>query len=261
VDLETKTVPFQITDLKAEGDEWLVSGLAAAFGNLDHTNDVIMRGAFDATLSSNRKRRFLWQHDIYEPIGVEQSLKVEDRGLLGTWKISQTARGRDAYELLKDGAVDSFSIGYRAEDFEYDDSGVRLLKQIELFEVSLVSVPANDLAIVTAVKADVPFDALMQRVSEALSTGVAEAKALHTRRAQDGRELSERHLDALKALLAQVEAVPGDLSALLPKSPEPEAKAEQEDREKSAGGDILLRLRSARHRHWLREHGLLEQSA
>lgn len=148
-----KSVPFDITELKADGEQWLVTGFASTFGNLDHTGDVVMRGAFDETLASGRARKFLWQHDIREPIGVEQSLKVAEKGLLGTWKISQTTRGRDAYQLLKDGAVDSLSIGYVPTDAEYDDAGVRLLKSVDLLEVSLVSIPANDLAVVTQVKA------------------------------------------------------------------------------------------------------------
>ncbi len=148
-----KSIPFELLELKESVDRFEFSGYASTFGNLDHTGDVVMRGAFDETLASGRSRKFLWQHDIREPIGVEQSLKVDDKGLLGTWKISQTTRGRDAYQLLKDGAVDSLSIGYVPTEAEYDDAGVRLLKAVDLLEVSLVSIPANDLAMVTQVKA------------------------------------------------------------------------------------------------------------
>jgi HK97 family phage prohead protease len=275
-----KSVPFSLGELKADGDKWVVRGLASTFGNRDHVGDVIMRGAFDATLASSRKRRFLWQHYTDEPIGVEQKLEVTDEGLLGTWKISKTARGIDAYELLKDGAVDSLSIGYHAVDFEYDDAGIRLLKEIDLLEVSLVSIPANDRAVITQVKADMPFGQLLKQVEAALLFGVGEAKALATRRAADERELSERHTEAIQDLLAKAEAAATDLAALLHK-PEAEADGASEAKAddgalteatpESAATDVsvsapsapdlrLERLARARKKHakWLLEHGLLE---
>lgn len=151
--LSYKQIPFELTELKADDGQMSFSGYASTFGNLDHTGDVVMRGAFDATLASPTKRRLLWQHDMAEPIGVEQMLRTDDKGLFGTWKLSRTTRGLDAHELLKDGAVDSLSIGYIPRDFEFDDSGVRLLKSVDLLEVSLVSIPANDQALVSQVKA------------------------------------------------------------------------------------------------------------
>lgn len=263
--LSHKQIPFELTELKADGGLMQFSGYASTLGNLDHTGDVIMRGAFDATLESGRKRRLLWMHDMAEPIGVEQSLKVDDKGLFGTWKLSKTTRGLDAYELLKDGAVDSLSIGYMADDFEYDDAGTRLLKQIDLLEVSLVSIPANDLAVITQVKADQPFDQLLKQLADQLKLGVREAKALHARRRDDERELSERHIAAISEYLALAEACAVDLKGLLPApSPDAEAKDAEPPTEtpvsaESAPSAMSLRLALARRR--LERRGDLEQSA
>lgn len=149
-----KSVGFQLEELKARGDDgWSFSGYASTFGNIDEGGDVVLRGAFLDTLA-RRVPRLLWQHDIHEPIGRVVTLAEDDRGLRGEFKISRTARGHDAYQLLKDGAIDSMSIGYIPEDQEFDDQyNVRKLKSVDLLEISLVSIPMNAEAIVTAVKA------------------------------------------------------------------------------------------------------------
>lgn len=260
--LSHKQIPFELTELKADDGLMTFSGYASTFGNLDHTGDVIMRGAFDATLATGRKRRLLWMHDMAEPVGVEQTLSVDDKGLFGTWKLSRTTRGLDTYELLKDGAVDSLSIGYMAEDFEYDDAGTRLLKEIDLLEVSIVSIPANDLAVITQVKADQPFDQLLKQLADSLKLGTAEAKALHARRRDDGRELSERHVTAITEYLALAEAAAVDLKALLP-APAAEAKEIEAPTTEvvapSAPSAISLRLAAARRKY--ERLGILERSA
>jgi len=265
--LNYKAIPFAVSELKTGDGTMTFTGLAATFGNLDHTGDVIMRGAFDETLQSGRKRRLLWSHDMSEPIGIEQTLKATDEGLVGTWKLSKTARGLDVYELLRDGAVDSLSIGYQAKDVDYDDAGVRLLKSIDLLEVSVVAIPANDQAIITQVKADQPFDQLLKQLSDQLKLGTSQAKALHARRRDDERELSERHIAAISEYLALAEACAVDLKALLP-SPAPSPDAEATDAEppttepsvaSSAPSALSLRLAHARKR--LARRGDLEQSA
>jgi HK97 family phage prohead protease len=272
-----KRIPFDLRELKADDGRMEFSGLASTYGNLDHTGDVVLRGAFDATLNGNTKRRLLWQHDISEPIGVELDIGSTEQGLHGTWKLSRTTRGLDAWELLKDGAVDSLSIGYIADEVEFDDAGVRLLKSVTLLEVSLVSIPANDLAVVTQLKAlvqaglldpsdldsrplaqrktldlDVPFDQLLSRLADGLQYGATEAEALWRRRADDGREPKAAHLDAVRSMLAAAEATSDQLRALLP-APAPEAKADDAPPSTdtpSESGDLspLLALRHRRYR-------------
>lgn len=248
MDLEVRTVPFELEELKATGDKWQFAGYASTYGGEpDSYGDVVLRGAFDDSLARRPKPKFLWQHDQLEPIGVVKTLASDDRGLKGTWQISKTTRGKDAYELLKDGAVDSLSIGFVTQQAEYDDLGIRLLKAVDLLEVSLVSIPANERAIVTAIKADLPFDALCKRSVQHMTLAVAEAKALHDRRAAEGRELSERHMEALAALLDEAKAASEALAALQ-KAPEVEARR-----------SLTTRLEFARRR--LVAAGLLENVA
>jgi Escherichia/Staphylococcus phage prohead protease len=149
-----KSVGFQLEELKSRGDDgWSFSGYASTFGNVDEGGDVVLRGAFLNSLA-HRVPRLLWQHDINEPIGKVLDLTEDDRGLHGDFKLSRTTRGHDAYQLLKDGAIDSMSIGYIPEDQDFDDThNVRKLKSVDLLEISLVSIPMNGEARVTAVKA------------------------------------------------------------------------------------------------------------
>jgi HK97 family phage prohead protease len=147
-----KSVPFQLLELKDARGEWSFSGYASTFGNVDLGGDVMLPGAFAASLRARPKPRLLWQHRQEEPIGVVQSLREDDKGLFGEWKLSRTTRGTDAYTLLKDGAIDSLSIGYLPDESEFTDDGVRKLSAVSLLEVSLVAMPMNEDAVITDVK-------------------------------------------------------------------------------------------------------------
>jgi len=263
-------IPFELKELKADDGLMLFSGYASVYGTLDHVGDVVMRGAFDDTLTNGRKRRLLWQHQMTEPIGVEQSLLSDEKGLFGTWKLSRTTRGLDAYELLKDGAVDSLSIGYQVAEAEYDDAGVRLLKAVDLLEVSLVSIPALDQAIITQVKAEQPADLRIRNLTDILRAVRIDTTALKARRTAEERKLADRVLEALaesesevKAwteLLAetlhQSEAKAGD-GATTEASTDPAANAASASA--TSAPDLRLRLELARAR--LRRSGLLERAS
>ena len=135
----------------AEGER-IVEGHAAVFDTVDLGGDVIRPGAFDATLRARPKVLFLRQHNHDQVLGATLSLRPDRTGLFGRFKISRTPLGEETYQLLKDGALDSFSIGYRAPGAEEKRDGTRELTAIELFEVSVVSLPMAPLARVTAVK-------------------------------------------------------------------------------------------------------------
>lgn len=155
-DLEYKVVPFDMTGLNAEGRT--IEGYAATFGNMDRVKDVIHPGAFTKTLTERGNRiKFLWQHDQKEPIGKMIEMREDPRGLFVKAVISDTARGRDALALLKDGAIYEMSIGYQPMVSDFSKLGeetVRNLREIKLHEASLVTMPANEQAVVTALKAE-----------------------------------------------------------------------------------------------------------
>jgi len=156
---EYKTFGLDITALDAAGRT--VEGYAAVFGNLDLGADVIHPGAFAKTLAERgNKIKFLWQHDTAEPLGKVLELREDERGLFFKAVISDTARGRDALALLRDGAIGGMSIGYDAivADFTKMPDGlvVRHLRELRLWEISLVSMPMNEEAGVTALKEHAP---------------------------------------------------------------------------------------------------------
>lgn len=149
------TTPIQLLDVKADGSAMQFTAYASTFGNVDHGGDVIEKGAFKSTIQNpNRDRPLLWQHDPRSPIGIEKAIREDTKGLLGTWEIVDTQQGLDAYKLLKQGAVRSMSIGYIPKTWEWQKEGeVRVLKEIDLLENSVVSIPMNDQARIQTVKA------------------------------------------------------------------------------------------------------------
>lgn len=221
--------PLQIAEVKAAGDAWEVAGYVSTFGGApDHGGDVVLAGAFDATLASGRKTRFLYAHDHEQVLGVPLDLAPDKTGLFGRFKISRTRLGEEVHQLLKDGALDSFSIGYIPEEVEFDDTGARLLKQVELLESSIVALPMNDRAVVTRVKQAAgespalaqrdpaqPFAAYLADVMDAVTTAAARAKALQVRRGAEQRELSDAHVAALRTMYAQLKAALADIGELV----------------------------------------------
>lgn len=157
-------------ELKAGDEDRTVEGWASTFGNKDGGNDIIVSGAFADSLKG-RMPKMLWQHDTGELIGVWDTAKETDAGLYVKGRFADTPRGNEAYTLAKMGALDSMSIGYSTLDYDYDPkTGVRTLKKLELWEVSLVTFPMNEQAKVTLVKAaaediDNAYDLLEQAAS------------------------------------------------------------------------------------------------
>ncbi len=145
-------------DLKADGDGGKFTGYGAVFGNVDHGGDLIRQGAFADTIQAWKSKgkwpKLLWQHDTHKPIGVWTDMREDDHGLLVEGKFTKGVQQADeAYALLKDGALDGLSIGYRTVEAEYDnDLGIRSLEKLDLHEVSIVTVPMNEAAGVSAVK-------------------------------------------------------------------------------------------------------------
>lgn len=143
-------IPFQI---KAVSEDGLFSGYGSVFGVVDSYKEVVTQGAFSESLQG-RMPALLWQHRSGEPIGVYTSVKEDNIGLHVEGKLAlKTARGAEAYELLKMGALNGLSIGFITREDSYDKvSGVRTLKKVDLWEVSLVTFPANDASRISSVK-------------------------------------------------------------------------------------------------------------
>lgn len=146
-----------VAELKAD-EKGVIEGYGSVFGNTDSYGDIVAPGAFSRTLASAEKSgqmpAMLWQHNPDEPIGVWTSMKEDKRGLFVTGQLADTQRGREALTLTKMGALTGLSIGYSTVKFEYDQAkDVRTLTDVDLWEVSPVTFPANDKARISAVKA------------------------------------------------------------------------------------------------------------
>ena len=157
--LRTKRLnrPFEI---KSVSDEGTFSGYGSVFGVVDSYRDVVIKGAFARTLDAWKAKggmpALLWQHRWDEPIGVWSKMVEDDHGLYVEGQLAlKTQRGAEAHELLKLKAIRGLSIGFNigADGFEYDKTtDAYLLKQVDLWETSLVTFPANEEATVEEVK-------------------------------------------------------------------------------------------------------------
>ncbi|XUU60650.1 HK97 family phage prohead protease [Erythrobacter sp. HA6-11] len=147
-----------VLQLKDFGENGHFSGYGSVFGNRDSYGDIVMPKAFAASLEEHKKNKTMpklfWQHDAWQPIGKWLSMEEDDIGLKVQGQLNMDVQqGREAYALLKSGDIDGLSIGYRVREAEEDENrGVQLLKQVDLVEVSVVSLGANDQALVSAVK-------------------------------------------------------------------------------------------------------------
>ncbi len=135
----------------------VIEGYASTFGGEpDDYHDLVAPGAFAKTLADHRARNsapaMLWAHDSAQPIGRWTKLSEDAYGLKVEGKLTlDVPRAKEAFALAKDGAL-AFSIGYRAAEAGRMPGGERMLKTVELAEVSLVALPANRSARITSVK-------------------------------------------------------------------------------------------------------------
>ncbi len=156
----------QIETKLAVTDGSVIEGYASLFGAVDRGGDVVEPGAYATSLKSlnaaKRRVRMLWQHDPSEPIGVWDDVREDNKGLYVKGRLlPDVARAREAAALLEAGAIEGLSIGYRTVRSTMDEQGRRRLKELELWEVSLVTFPMLPDARVGA-KGETPEDGLMR---------------------------------------------------------------------------------------------------
>jgi len=147
-----KSMTFEV---KADGSLGRFSGIASTYGNVDQAGDVMVRGCFARSIAAKGNHYpLLWQHSTDEVIGsfdvtsTEEALAIEGKFNM------DVQRGREGYALLKAGDICGLSIGFVIKDCDWDADGVRLIKEAELWEVSLVSFPCNLEATAEAKKMD-----------------------------------------------------------------------------------------------------------
>ena len=198
-------VGFEIKAVNADGT---VEGYGSVFGVRDNYDDVIAKGAFIQSLKDHKAAgtmpAMLWQHDADKPIGIWTEMVEDEKGLRIKGQLAmETVKGKEAHALLKMGAINGLSIGFMSKQWAYDrETEVRTLTEIDLWEVSLVTFPANEKARVTNVKsADemaTPKDA--EKALRDAGFSKADATALVSRVMRMGEERSDSADSTAKAL-------------------------------------------------------------
>lgn len=206
----TKHAAFELK--KAPDETGVFEGYASVFDVVDLGADVVKAGAFAKSLASGRKVKMLWQHDMSDPIGVWSELREDAKGLWVKGRlIPEVRKGSEAIALLKAGAIDGLSIGYRTIEAERDGA-IRNLTQVELHEISIVTSPMLPAATVTAIKSaatEREFEAFLRDAG--YSRKEATALSLHGFKGLTGLRdaVSDDGEEGVKALLQSLEKLKG----------------------------------------------------
>ena len=192
--------------IKASGEDGSIEGYGSVFGVRDNYDDVIVAGAFQASLAAHRAAgtmpAMLWQHDATEPIGIWTEIVEDAKGLRMKGMLAlDTARGKEAYALLKMGALNGLSIGFMSKKWSYEGD-LRILAEVDLWEVSMVTFPANEAARITSVKSaddmSAPKDA--ERILREAGFSKSDATAFVSRVMRMGEARSDSANSTAKAM-------------------------------------------------------------
>jgi uncharacterized protein len=202
-----------VLETKAVTEDGQIEGLAAGYGNVDAGGDVVMPGALARSLTARKSIPMLMYHDQTRPAGVWTDFAESPGGLIVKGQISMSSQiGREAYGLVRDGAIGGLSIGYRTVR-EQLVGKTRQLIELALYEVSLVTIPMNERAVITAVKSIIEhgqlptlreFEDFLREAgfSKSQATAIAGKGLLPLFRSESGSTPS----DFLSALKAQIGA-------------------------------------------------------
>lgn len=164
-----------LSSLTETGEVGRLRGYASRFGEPDQSGDVVMAGAFKASLDrlnkAGRSVKFLWQHDPARPIGVWRQVSENKTGLWVAGEVlTELSLGREAAVLMRAGAIDGLSIGYRVVRAEPNrETGGRKLIEVDLWEVSLVTFPMLPTARAESVVPVKASDDIAAALAEALA--------------------------------------------------------------------------------------------
>ena len=201
--------------IRADGDGRTVAGIVVPFDTEARVSDGgrpyderFQRGAFAKTIAERGDRvKLLMQHDSHEPIGRATLLREDTAGLYGEFRVSAVPAGDQALELVRDGVIDSFSVGF-APVKHARDGDVTVRTEVALREASLVTFPAYDSARILSMRAmlaGLPDDLraeLLRDIPQIPDTTDADQLA-----AQPGRSADEPVLDHSARLTTRWQAI------------------------------------------------------
>ena len=179
-------IPFEI---KSISDSGAFTGYGSVFGVKDSYSDIVIKGAFTNSLNQWKEKgrlpALLWQHKMDEPIGYYTKMVEDDNGLYveGQLLIDDDPLAKRAYAHMRAKSLSGLSIGYVLNDYDYDsEKGAFILRDIDLWEVSVVTFPANDEARIDNVKSifesgDIPPPKEIERVLRDVGLSRTQSKA------------------------------------------------------------------------------------
>jgi len=149
--------------IDADEKAGIIKGYGSYFGNKDSDNDVITKGAYKKTIAENGDRvKYLYQHDMNQPIGKMTELYEDDKGLVFVAEIAKTQLGNDVVELMKSGVITENSVGIMP--IQKNNKGdYREITEVKLYEISAVTLAANDQAKILDVKGNIDVNKLSKR--------------------------------------------------------------------------------------------------
>lgn len=216
---EPLEIKMATLELKVEGksDDYLtISGYGSVFGNIDKGNDVVMPGAFKASIANGRKPKMLWNHDPSQPIGAWDEMGEDENGLFIKGRVSRRGKAGEIADLIEMGGIEGLSIGYRTQEYEMDtEKDIRRLTKLDLWETSIVTFPMNEMAGIYAMKAEDITQRHIERafkdmghsnrMAKAMAGGAWKARSDVLRDADNATdpENVQRDVDELKALLTE----------------------------------------------------------
>lgn len=214
IERETRYVALQV---RATGSDGAIEGYGSVFGVRDTYDDIIAPGAFKASLVAHKAAgtmpAMLWQHDSGKPVGVWTEMTEDASGLRIKGQLAlETTLGKEAHALLQLGALNGLSIGFVAKLWTYDrETDVRTLTELDLWEVSLVTFPANTAARITNVKASdlsnlvAPSDAQRLLRNAGFSPSDAAAFVSHVMQMSDTQKQTADAMRAANQLLKSLQ--------------------------------------------------------
>lgn len=211
---------LQLT-IKSVSETGEFEGYGSVFGVKDSHADIIVPGAFQKSLAAwglkGRLPALLWMHDVKEPIGIYTEMREDAVGLYvkGRLLIDADPLAKRAHAHMKAGSLSGLSIGYVLPDDSYDydkDKGAWLLKEIDLWEVSLVTFPSNDVARISEVKSllergETPPPSKVEKALREVGFSGSQAKAFMAKgySAIGPREAGQdQALDSIKSLISRI---------------------------------------------------------
>lgn len=205
--------------VKSVSDSGEFEGYGSVFGVKDSYSDIIVPGAFAKSLAAwqekGRMPALLWQHNMSEPIGIYTEMREDETGLFlkGRLLIDDDPLAKRAHAHMKAGSLSGLSIGYVLNDYDYDNQkDAFILKDIDLWEVSLVTFPANDEARISNVKSllergETPPPSKVEKALREVGFSGSQAKAFMAKgySAITPREAAaDEALESLKTLISRI---------------------------------------------------------